>query len=207
MNPTTDSSLRLIMVGILVDRDRASTATNDLVLMTKVLVKVVAFEGKHKIADRWEEEPYVFMRQMNNNIPVYEVKKLHGKGKKRILHRNLLLPIGHLQVFDTDHKEKKKEKPNRLHQKQDTRADTNTHLEDEYHSDTDSDSGTIIGEVPAPHQTDHIPSDVQESVGEEEEVSDNGEPEVDGSVDQEESTSENRFITRSWIRWRHWFGE
>ena len=27
MNPTTDSSLRLIMVGILVGRDRASTAT------------------------------------------------------------------------------------------------------------------------------------------------------------------------------------
>ena len=50
----------------------------------KVLVKVVAFEGKHKIADRWEEEPYVILRQMNNNIPVYEVKKLHGKGRKRI---------------------------------------------------------------------------------------------------------------------------
>ena len=157
----------------------------------KVLVKVVAFEGKHKIADRWEEEPYVILRQMNNNIPVYEVKKLHGKGRKRILHRNLLLPIGHLPAFDTDHKEKEKEKPDRLHQRQDKRADTNTHLEDEYHSDTDSDSGTIIGEVPAPHQTDHIPLDVEESVSEEEEeVSDNDEPEVDGSVDQEESTSE-----------------
>ena len=157
----------------------------------KVLVEVVAFEGKHKIADRWEEEPYVILRQMNSNIPVYEVKKLHGKGRKRILHRNLLLPIGHLPAFDTDHKEKKKEKPDRLHQRQDKRADADTHLEDEYHSDTDSDSGTIIGEVPAPHQTDHIPSDVEESVsGEEEEVSDNDEPEVDGSVDQEESTSE-----------------
>ena len=47
-------------------------------------------------------------------------------------------------------------------------------------------------EVPVPQSSDHIPSDVDESVdNEEEEIStdDQGEPEVDGSV-QEQSTSE-----------------
>ena len=157
----------------------------------KVLVKVVAFDGKHKIADRWEEEPYVIIRQLNNNIPVYEVKKINGKGRKRTLHRNLLLPVGHLPSYNTDQK-KDKPKPKRLHQKQKPQANIDTNKEDKFQSDSESDSDTIIMEVPVPQSSDHIPSDVDESVdNEEEEIStdDQGEPEVDGSV-QEQSASE-----------------
>ena len=33
----------------------------DLQQGDRVFVKVVAFEGKHKIADRWEEDPYVIL--------------------------------------------------------------------------------------------------------------------------------------------------
>ncbi len=62
-----------------------------------VLVKVTAFKGKHKIQDKWEEEEHVVLSQPNVDIPVYEVQPVNG-GKIRILHRNLLLPLGiHLQ--------------------------------------------------------------------------------------------------------------
>ena len=61
-----------------------------------VLVKIVAFDGKHKLANKWEEEPYRVLRQPNPDVPVYEVQRESGEGRKRILHRNLLLPIGHL---------------------------------------------------------------------------------------------------------------
>lgn len=65
----------------------------------RVLVKILAFEGKHKIMDRWEEKPYIVTEQPNADIPVYVIEREDGEGKKRTLHRNLLLPIGYL---DTD---------------------------------------------------------------------------------------------------------
>ena len=70
----------------------------------RVLVKVVAFDGKHKLADKWEEEPYVVLKQPNEEIPVYVVQKESGEGRRRTLHRNLLLPIGHL-LNDEDSEE------------------------------------------------------------------------------------------------------
>jgi hypothetical protein len=62
----------------------------------RVLVKIVAFDGKHKIADKWEEEPYRIVSQPNRDIPLYVVQRENGEGRKRTLHRNLLLPIGFL---------------------------------------------------------------------------------------------------------------
>lgn len=62
----------------------------------RVLVKALAFDGKHKIANRWEEEIYVVLDHPNLEVPVYVVKKENGQGRKRTLHRNHLLPIGNL---------------------------------------------------------------------------------------------------------------
>ena len=59
----------------------------------KVLVKILAFEGKHKISDRWEDDIYLVLRQPNSDVPVYEVQKENSQGRKRMLHRNLLLPV------------------------------------------------------------------------------------------------------------------
>jgi hypothetical protein len=47
----------------------------------RVLVKVVAFDGKHKIADRWEDHPYIIMEQPNQDIPVFKVKREDGHGR------------------------------------------------------------------------------------------------------------------------------
>ena len=60
----------------------------------RVLVKVVSFDGKHKIADKWEDQPYIIKEQPNKDIPVFKVQREDGQGRCKVLHRNLLLPIG-----------------------------------------------------------------------------------------------------------------
>nr|KAG5712759.1 hypothetical protein BaRGS_029814 [Batillaria attramentaria] len=60
----------------------------------RVLVKKFAFDGKHKLADKWEEEVYEVLEKPNQEIPVYVVRPGDGTGRKRTLHRNLLLPTG-----------------------------------------------------------------------------------------------------------------
>ena len=56
----------------------------------RVLVQVKHFEGTHKLADRWESNPYTVVTK-HENIPVYKVRSL-GDGKERTVHRNLLTP-------------------------------------------------------------------------------------------------------------------
>lgn len=53
----------------------------------------VHLRGKHKLADRWGQEVYKVLRRVNPDIPVYVVEQELGRGKRRTLHRNLLLPI------------------------------------------------------------------------------------------------------------------
>ena len=67
----------------------------------RVLVKILAHEGKHKLSDRWEDEPYIVLSQPNLGIPVFVVQKENGEGRKRTMHRNHLLPIGSLPKADT----------------------------------------------------------------------------------------------------------
>ena len=59
----------------------------------RVLVKKVAFDGRHKLADKWEEEIYKVVKQPNEDVPVFIVEGETDK-RKRTLHRNLLLPLG-----------------------------------------------------------------------------------------------------------------
>jgi len=56
-----------------------------------VLVKILAYEGKHKIADKFEQDTYKVVKQPNRDIPVYIVR--NGDGNEKRLHRNHLLPI------------------------------------------------------------------------------------------------------------------
>ena len=119
----------------------------------RVLVKVVAFDGRHKLADKWEEEPYVIICQPNEGVPVYEVRREDGQGRKRVLHRNLLLPIGHLSEFDKSDQQPPTPAPrkNIPIPKPRTRSQTKKNNSDrqstddtrssafDHHSDTDSD--------------------------------------------------------------------
>ena len=91
-----------------------------------VLVRNVGFRGKQKLADRWEEQPYTVVRQPNLDIPVYEVKAAHSRGRKiRRLHRNLLLPFMGLPC--------KKHSEDRLHDNQsnESNLDSSVHVKDD----------------------------------------------------------------------------
>jgi len=60
----------------------------------RVLIKKTVFpEGRHKLSNRWEDQVYVVLRQLDD-LPVFEIQPEQGKGRKKRLHRNNLLPIG-----------------------------------------------------------------------------------------------------------------
>ena len=56
-----------------------------------VLVKKKGFTSKHKIADKWETEPYEIVSQRSDGLPVYTVMR---NDRERTLHCNMLFPLG-----------------------------------------------------------------------------------------------------------------
>ena len=70
--------------------DKKAKATTILVGDT-VLVKILAYEGKHKIADKFEIDTYKVVSQPDEEIPVYVVRS--ESGTEKTLHRNHLLLI------------------------------------------------------------------------------------------------------------------
>ncbi|XP_027895131.1 uncharacterized protein LOC114158020 isoform X1 [Xiphophorus couchianus] len=63
----------------------------------RVLVRNVKLRGKHKLADKWEEDVYIVLKRAGE-MPVYTVKPESKDGPVRTLHRDLLLPCGFLSV-------------------------------------------------------------------------------------------------------------
>lgn len=58
----------------------------------KELVRILRYDGKHKIADKFEEDVYEVINQQDKAIPVFDVKSPDGLVKK--LHRNHLYLLG-----------------------------------------------------------------------------------------------------------------
>ena len=56
-----------------------------------VLIKWKGFTSEHKIADKWETEPYEVVSQRSDGLPVYTVMR---DDSERVLHRNMLFPLG-----------------------------------------------------------------------------------------------------------------
>ena len=83
----------------------------------RVLVRIVAFDNKHKISDRWENDTYIVLKKPNLDIPVYTVQKENGQGRIRTLHRNLLLPVGYISQTPEEEKLKPIPKPRTRFQK------------------------------------------------------------------------------------------
>ena len=48
----------------------------------RVLVKIVAFKEKHKLADKWEQEPYRVLGQPIPDIPVFTVQREDGENRR-----------------------------------------------------------------------------------------------------------------------------
>ena len=59
----------------------------------RVLVRNVGLKGKNKLADKWEKDVNLVVDQPNKGIPVFVVKREHGRSTRKLLHRNLLLPF------------------------------------------------------------------------------------------------------------------
>ena len=76
----------------------------------RVLVRRVGFTSKHKLANRWEEEVYEVLEQPDKSIPVFVVKCEGGSGKRRTLHRNMLLPVNFLPIQNSEESEHVKKK-------------------------------------------------------------------------------------------------
>jgi hypothetical protein len=72
----------------------------------RVLVKIIAFDSKRKLADRWEQKPYTVIEQPNGEIPVFTVRRENGESRIPALRSHHLLPVGLLH--DTSSKEIKK---------------------------------------------------------------------------------------------------
>ena len=60
----------------------------------RVLVTILAFDGKHKLADRWEDDVYIVLSQPNQDIPVFVVRRENGEGRERTLHRDIFCQLG-----------------------------------------------------------------------------------------------------------------
>jgi len=98
----------------------------------RVLVRNVGLKGKHKLADKWQKDPYIVIEIPNNDVPVFKVKKESGNGATKTLHRNMLLPISAIPMT----LEIEPETLERPHRKRRLRSTKPATLE----SDSDSDS-------------------------------------------------------------------
>lgn len=74
----------------------------------RVLVRNVKLRGKHKLANRWEDDVYVVLRKADE-LPVYTVKPEGKERPVRTLHRDLLLPCSFIPT--TEPTEKNSHKP------------------------------------------------------------------------------------------------
>lgn len=54
--------------------------------------------GPGKLRNHWEDTIHTVVRQVSKDIPVYQLRPEKGKGRSRILHRNLLLSCDHLPL-------------------------------------------------------------------------------------------------------------
>ena len=62
----------------------------------RVLIRALGLKGKTKIADEWEDIPYIVKEVPIEGVPVYTVKQEDGKGRDKTLHRIHLLPFSYL---------------------------------------------------------------------------------------------------------------
>ncbi len=64
-----------------------------------VLVRNLTLRGgPGKLRNYWEDAIHTVVRQVGEEGPVYEVKPERGKGRSRVLHRNLRLPCDYLPL-------------------------------------------------------------------------------------------------------------
>lgn len=56
-----------------------------------MLLQNMRAKGRGKLADRWDRQPYVIVKQPDAELPVYVIRREVGDFEK-VVHRNLLRP-------------------------------------------------------------------------------------------------------------------
>ena len=101
----------------------------------RVLVRQLSLRGKQKLANKWEDEIHVVLEQPADEFPVFVVRREDGSGRKRTLHRNMLLPVNHLPVSTEPREEKQSTKkpkpPNTREQRRGKEKETTSEGENE----------------------------------------------------------------------------
>ena len=123
----------------------------------RVLVKRLAFpEGRHKLADRWEEDCYIVVGQVDPQIPVFDVRKENNPkgGRCKRLHRNHLLPIGSIQDIVEGTRNSEEETEQRVEaiaddSKSESESEEEGYLQLEISSSEDEDDHTPVTEADA----------------------------------------------------------
>uniref|UniRef100_A0A3B3SXZ0 Gypsy retrotransposon integrase-like protein 1 n=1 Tax=Paramormyrops kingsleyae TaxID=1676925 RepID=A0A3B3SXZ0_9TELE len=165
--------------------------------------------GPGKLRPFWEEQVYVVAQRKYQDSPVYEVRPESGKGKTRILHRNLLLPCDYLPVGQEHlpgrpERENKKTAGKTLTQKNQICCDSSDSEEDwrslvgvPHDKESQKDSGYSQSEPPAPRPGDAVTLTDADLEEEDEQGAGQGEDEVPslrraahGTDDAEESDAE-----------------
>lgn len=91
----------------------------------KVLVRILRYDGKHKIADKFEADIYEVTNQQDEDIPVFEVKSPNGLVKK--LHRNHLYLLGFMDnETQSEDKNKVEDEKNQINRNKDSATTTLT---------------------------------------------------------------------------------
>ena len=145
----------------------------------RVLIKILAHEGKHKIADRWSSDIYVVENQPNIDIPVYELKPEKG-GQMKILHRNHLLPIGCLPITTACMPDDslKNNVPSKVTVKEHVSEETVDLVEDDASEDMDTVGRVLVVEQPPREERveENATSDTDDYLREEAQQADQQEP-------------------------------
>uniref|UniRef100_A0A3P9MR97 Gypsy retrotransposon integrase-like protein 1 n=1 Tax=Oryzias latipes TaxID=8090 RepID=A0A3P9MR97_ORYLA len=119
--------------------------------------------GPGKLRNYWEDIVHTVVRQINEDVPVYELKPEKGPKKSRILHRNLLLPCDSLPA---DFPVLSHPKRRNVQKREDNKASSEDDSEDEENyypaplepGETYCDQSELTPEVcdPTPENSEHI---------------------------------------------------
>lgn len=113
----------------------------------RVLVRNLRLRNKHKLADKWESTVYRVLKQMEN-LPVYTVLPEGGDGPARTLHRDLLLPCGHLSETEIESASQRPKPPQRPRTRQ-----SSSQLQHPDYSDSEDEYVGFQGDQPVHTET------------------------------------------------------
>ena len=80
----------------------------------RVLVRKVVLQGRQKLANKWEDAIHIVLSQPSKDIPVFVIQREDRQGRKRTLHRNMLLPVNHLPIPVLEPQAEPAEEPKRI---------------------------------------------------------------------------------------------